>query len=63
MNLRLEVIMFWVSKQRLVDQANTICRNGWMPDSEIEEMERNLAKNGSYKKEERGSNFDSIESI
>ena len=55
--------MFWVSKQRLVDQANTICRNSWMPDSEIEEMERNLAKNGSYKKEERGSNFDSIESI
>ena len=39
--------MFWVSEQRLVDQANTICRNSWMTELEIEELERNLAENDS----------------
>ena len=34
--------MFWVSEQRLVDQANTIRRNGWMTDLEIEELERKI---------------------
>ena len=38
--------MFWVSEQRLVDQANTICRNSWMTELEIEGTERNLAENG-----------------
>ena len=63
--------MFWVSEQRLVDQANAICRNSWMTELEIEELERNLAENDSYKEEEKtddaGSNlgeevryFDSI---
>ena len=42
--------MFWVSEQRLVDQANTICRNSWMTGLEIEELERNLAD--SYKVKE-----------
>ena len=28
--------MFWVSEQRLVDQANTICRNSWITELEIE---------------------------
>ena len=28
--------MFWVSEQRLVDQANTICMNRWMTELEIE---------------------------
>ena len=32
--------MFWVSKQRLVDQANTIRGNSWMTELEIEELER-----------------------
>ena len=41
--------MFWVSEQRLVDQANTIFRNSWMTELEIEELERNLADNDSYK--------------
>ena len=40
--------MFWVSEQRLVDQANTLRRNIWMADLEIEELERNLAENDSY---------------
>ena len=40
--------MFWVSEQRLVHQANTICRNSWMTELEIEELERNLAENDSY---------------
>ena len=32
--------IFWVSEQRLVDQANTIRRNSWMTELEIEELER-----------------------
>ena len=44
--------IFWVSEQRLVDQANTICRNSWMMELEIEELERHLAENDSYKEEE-----------
>ena len=32
--------MLSVSEKRLVDQANTICRNSWMTEREIEEMER-----------------------
>ena len=31
--------LFWVSEQRLVDQANAICRNSWMTELEIEEPE------------------------
>ena len=30
--------MFLVSEQRLVDQANTNCRNRWMTELEIEEL-------------------------
>ena len=47
--------MFWVSEQRLVDQANTFRRNSWMIELEIEELERNLAENDSYKEEERSA--------
>ena len=47
--------MFWVSEQRLVYQANTICRNSWMTELEIEELERNLAENDSYKEKERST--------
>ena len=41
--------MFWVSEQRVVEQANTICRNSWMTELEIKELERNLAENDIYK--------------
>ena len=34
--------MFWVSEQRLVDQPNTIHRNSWMTELEIEELERKV---------------------
>ena len=34
--------MFLVSEQRLVDEANTIRRNSWMTESEIEELERKV---------------------
>ena len=46
---------FWVSEQRLVDRTNTTRRNSWMTVLEIEEMERNLAENDSYKEEERSA--------
>ena len=42
LNLRQQKGMFWVSEQRLVDQANTIRRNSWMTELEIEELERNV---------------------
>ena len=47
--------MSWLSEQRLVDQANTIRRNSWMTQLEIEELERKFAENDSYKEEERGT--------
>ena len=34
--------MLSVSEKRLVDQANTICRNSWMTELEIEELERKV---------------------
>ena len=52
LSLWLNKCMLWVSEQRLVDQANTIRRNSWMIELEIEELERNLAENDSYKEEE-----------
>ena len=39
--------MFWVSEQRLVDQANTIRRNSWMTELEIEEVERKVTGSDS----------------
>ena len=39
--------MSWVSEQRLVDQANTICRNSWMTELEIEELERKVTGSNS----------------
>ena len=35
--------MFWVSEQRLVDQANTICRNSWMIELQIEGLEKKVS--------------------
>ena len=34
--------MFCVSEQRLVDQANNICRNSWMTELQIEELEKKV---------------------
>ena len=39
--------MFWVSEQRLVDQTNTIRRNSWMTELEIEELERKVTGSDS----------------
>ena len=36
--------MFWVSEERLIDQANTIRRNSWMTELEIEELERKVTR-------------------
>ena len=47
--------MFWVSEQRLVDQANTIHKDSCTTELEIEEMERNLAENDSYMEKERSA--------
>ena len=55
LSLWLNKCMFWVSEQRLVDQANTIRRNSWMTELEIEKLERNLAENDSDKEEERSA--------
>ena len=42
-----EKAMFWVSEQRLVDQTNTIRRNSWMTELEIEELERKVTRSDS----------------
>ena len=39
--------MFWVSEQRLVDQANIIRGNNWMTELEIEELERKVTGSDS----------------
>ena len=44
--------MFWVSEQRLVDQANTIRRNSCMTELEIEELERKVTGSDSVIVEE-----------
>ena len=52
LSLWLQKGMFWVSDQRLVDQANTIRRNRWMTELEIEELERKVTGNDSVIVEE-----------
>ena len=47
LSLWLQKGMFWVSEQRLVDQANTIRRNSWMTELEIEEQERKVTGSDS----------------
>ena len=42
----------WVSEQRLVDQANTIRRNSWMTELEIEELEMKVTGSDSVIVEE-----------
>ena len=47
LSLWLQKGIFWVSEQRLVDQANTIRRNSWMTELEIEELERKVTGSDS----------------
>ena len=47
LRLWLQKDMFWVSEPRLVDQANTIHRNSWMTELEIEQLERKVAGSDS----------------
>ena len=55
LSLWLQNSMFWLSEQRLVDQANAICRNSWMTESEIEELERKVTGSDSVIVEETRS--------
>ena len=52
LSLWLQKGMFWVSEQRLVDQANTIRSNSWMTELEIEELERTVTGSDSVIGEE-----------
>ena len=47
LSLWLQKGVFWVSEQRLVDRPNTICRNSWMTELEIEELERKVTGSDS----------------
>ena len=55
LSLWLQKGIFWVSEQRLVDQANTIHRNSWMTELEIEELERRVTGSDSVIVEEARS--------
>ena len=54
-SLWLQKGMFWLSEQRLVDQANTVRRNSWMTEFEIEELERKVTGSDSVIVEEARS--------
>ena len=54
LSLCMQKRIFWVSEQRLVDQANTIRKNSWMTELEIEELERKVNRgNGVIVEETR----------
>ena len=55
LSLWLQKGMFWVSEQRLVDQANTIPRNSWMTELEIQELEKKITGSDSVIVEEARS--------
>ena len=55
LSLWLQNCMCWVSEQRLVDQANTICRKSWMTELEIKELERKVTGSDSVIVEEARS--------
>ena len=55
LSLWLQKGMFWLSEQRLVNQANTIRRNSCMTELEIEELERNVTGSDSVIVEEARS--------
>ena len=52
LSLWLQKGMFWVSEQKLVDQANNICRNRRMTVLEIDELERKVTGSDSVIVEE-----------
>ena len=54
-SLWLQKGMFWVSGQRLVDQANTIRGNSWITELEIEQLERKVTGSDSVIVEEARS--------
>ena len=47
LSLWLQKGMFWVSEQRLVDQANAIRRNSWITELEVEELETKVTGSNS----------------
>ena len=53
LNLWLQEGMFWVSKQRLVDQANIFSRNSQMIELEIEELERQVTGSACRRRPEK----------
>ena len=55
LSLWLQKGMFWVSQQRLVDQANTIRKNSWMTELKIEELEKKVTGSDSVIVEEARS--------
>ena len=55
LSLWLQKAMFCVSEQRLVDQVNTIRRNSWMSELEIEKEERKVTGSDSVIVEEAKS--------
>ena len=55
LSLWLQKDMFWASEQRLVDLANTIHRNSWMTELEIEQLERKVTGSDSVIVEEARS--------
>ena len=55
LSLWLQEGMFWVSEQKLVDQVNTIRRNSWMTELEIEQLERKVTGSDSVIAEEARS--------
>ena len=55
LSLWLQKGMFWVSEQKLVGQVNTIRRNSWMTELEIEQLERKLTGSDSVIVEETRS--------
>ena len=59
LSLWLQKGMFWVSEQRLVDQANTICWNSWITELEIKELEKKVTGSDSVIVEETRS-FESL---
>ena len=53
LSLWLQKCILWVSEQRLVGQANTIRRNSWMTELQIEELERKVTGSDSVIAEAR----------
>ena len=55
LSLWLQKGMCWVSEQKLVDQVNTIRRDSWMTELEIEQLERKVTGSDSVIVEEARS--------